>query len=143
MRSAIISLVVSVLGCSGCAGEPRNVLSAHDAGGGQVRVFDANVDQAWQAARAALTWNHAATIEEHRPEGYMLGIAGASGWSWGATMGVWIEPADPGRTGVRVIVSRKLATNVTAQSERGLLDDIAKAIALEMRGLPLPDREPE
>jgi hypothetical protein len=125
-----------------CAGERKDVLSAYDAGKGEVRVFLVSIDQAWDAARAALRWNHAETIEEHRAERYMLGAAGATGWSWGATMGVWFEPADPNGTKIRVVVSRRLATNITAQSEGGLLEAISKAVGFEMRGLPVPAEEP-
>jgi hypothetical protein len=126
-----------------CAGQRKDVLSAYEAEDGEVRVFPVRVDQAWDAARAALRWNHAEAIEEHPAERYMLGVAGATGWSWGATMGVWLEPAGQNGTKIRVVVSRKLATNTTAQSEGGLLDDIAKAVGFEMRGLPLPAEEPE
>jgi hypothetical protein len=135
--------VVLTLGASGCAGERQDVLSAHDAHEGEVRVFNVGMDQAWQAARTALRWNHAETIEEHRAEGYMLATAGASAWSWGASMGVWLESANAQGTQVRAIVSRRLATNITAQSEDGLLDDMAKAVALEKQGQPLPDSDPE
>jgi hypothetical protein len=141
--AARLAFITLALLPSGCAGGRRDVLTAYDAGKGEARIFPVRVDQAWEAARAALRWNHAETIEEHRAERYMLGVAGATGWSWGAAMGVWFEPVDPSGTRVRVIVSRRLATNVTAQSEGGLLDDIAKAVALEMRWLPLPDKEPE
>jgi hypothetical protein len=128
---------------SGCAGERQDVLDAHDARAGLVRVFDVPADVAWAAARAAMRWNHADAIEEHRSQGYMLATAGAQGWSWGATMGVWLEGSGPGGTQVRAIVSRKLAANVTAQSEGALLDDMQKAVELEKRGEVLPDAAPE
>jgi hypothetical protein len=138
----LLSLTLA-LAAVGCAGERQDVLSAHEAHEGEVRVFNVGMDQAWEAARAALRWNHADTIEEHRADGYMLATAGVSGWSWGAAMGVWLEPANAQGTQVRAIVSRKLATNVFAQSEDMLLDDIAKAVALEKQGQALPDTDPE
>jgi hypothetical protein len=131
------------LAAVGCAGERQDVLSAHEAQKGEVRVFDVSMAQAWTAARAALRWNHAETIEEHRKEGYMLATAGISAWSWGASMGVWLEPANAQGTQVRAIVSRKLATNVFGQSEDMLLEDIGKAIAIEKQGRPLPDADPD
>ena len=141
--SGFLLAVLLAISESGCAGEREDVLSAHDAHEGEVRVFNVGMDQAWEAARAALRWNHADAIEEHRAEGYMLATAGVSGWSWGASMGVWLEPANAQGTQVRAIVSRKLATNVFGQSEDMLLDDIAKAVALEKQGQPLPDTDPE
>jgi hypothetical protein len=57
-------------------------------------------------------------------------------------MGTWLEYAGGGGIQVRAVVSRNLATNVTAQSDSGLLDDIAKAIAIEKEGRPLPDAAP-
>jgi hypothetical protein len=135
-------LAALTFGAGGCAGERQDVLSAHEAHEGEVRVFNVGMDQAWEAARAALRWNHADTIEEHRADGYMLATAGLSAWSWGAAMGVWLEPANAQGTQVRAIVSRKLATNVFAQSEDMLLDDIAKAVALEKQGQPVPDTDP-
>ena len=86
-----VLLLALALSESGCAGERQDVLNAHDAHEGEVRVFSVGMDQAWEAARAALRWNHADTIEEHRAEGYMLATAGISGWSWGAAMGVWLS----------------------------------------------------
>jgi hypothetical protein len=131
------------LAACGCAGEREDVLSAHDADEGEVRVFAASMEEAWEAARAALRWNHAREIEEHRAQGYMLATAGISAWSWGASMGVWLEPANAKGTQVRAIVSRRLATNVTAQSEGMLLDDIGKAITIEKQGRPLPNDDPD
>jgi hypothetical protein len=140
---ASVLFLALALAAIGCAGNRQDVLDAHDAHEGEVRVFNVGIDQAWEAARAALHWNHAETIEEHRAEGYMLATAGVSGWSWGAAMGVWLESANAEGTQVRAIVSRRLATNITAQSEDMLLDDIGKAVALEKRGQPLPDKDPD
>ena len=142
-RKGLGVLLLLLAPVAGCAGGREDVLSAHDAHEGEVRVFSVGMERAWDAARAALRWNHAETIEEHHADGYMLATARASGWSWGASMGVWFEPANAQGTQVRVIVSRRLATNITAQSEGGLLDDIAKAIALEKQGQPLPDSDPD
>ncbi len=127
----------------GCAGEREDVLSEHDANGGEVRVFPVGMDQAWAAARAALRWNHADAVEEHRSEGYLFATASMSLWSWGASMGVWLQPANAQGTQVRAIVSRKLATNITAQSEGALMDDIARAISLVKQGQRLPDDDPD
>ena len=145
MKSGFALGLVSCLALAtfGCAGEREDVLSAHDADEGEIRVFAASMDEAWDAARAALRWNHAHEIEEHRAEGYMLATAGMSAWSWGASMGIWLEPANAQGTKVRAIVSRRLATNVTAQSEGMLLDDIAKAVAIEKQGRPLPNDDPD
>jgi hypothetical protein len=144
-RALLAGAAVSILaaGPIGCGGEREDVLSAHDANGGSVRVFDATIDQVWQASRAALRWNHADAIEEHRPEGYMLATAGISGFSWGASMGVWLEPANRRGTQVRVVVSRKLVTNIAGQSEDMLLDDIATAVAFVKSGEPIPEDDPE
>jgi hypothetical protein len=133
---ALVGLLV------GCGGSRQDVLQTARSGGGEVRAYDATMDQIWPAARAALLWNHAAAIEEHRDQGYMLGSAPVTGWSWGATIGMWFEAPSDGRVLVRAVVSRTVATNVTAQSEGGLLDDVAKAVALERQGRPLPE-EPQ
>jgi hypothetical protein len=142
-RAAALPILLLSLASTGCAGEREDVLSEHDANGGEVRVFSVGMDQAWAAARAALRWNHADAIEEHRSEGYLLATASASMWSWGASMGVWLQPANAQGTEVRAIVSRRLATNITAQSEDVLMDDIARAIAIEKQGQPLPDEDPD
>jgi hypothetical protein len=142
-KIALGLVLCAALAAIGCAGEREDVLSAHDAQEGEVRVFAVTMDDAWKAARAALRWNHADAIEEHRAEGYMLATAGASGWSWGASMGIWLQPVNAQGTQVRAIVSRRLATNVTAQSEGMLLDDMEKAIAIEKQGRPLPNDDPD
>lgn len=142
----LVAVATSALICCaaiGCGGEREDVLSAHDANEGTIRVFDGRVDQVWAASRAALRWNHADAIEEHRPEGYMLATAGISGFSWGASMGVWVEPANRRGTRVRVIVSRKLVTNIAGQSEDMLLDDITTALAFVKSGEPIPEDDPE
>jgi hypothetical protein len=140
--SGTVFLVLAMAGY-GCGGSRQDVVHTYEAGGGEMRAYDATMVQAWEAARAALRWNDAGTIEEHPAERWMVGTAGVSGWSWGATMGIWLEPLDAKGTRVRAVVSRRLATNWTAQSEGGLLDDIAKAIDLEKQGQTLPDEEPE
>lgn len=141
--TAALPVLLLTLASSGCAGEREDVLSEHDANGGEVRVFPVGMDQAWAAARAALRWNHADAVEEHRAEGYLFATASASLWSWGASMGVWLQPANAQGTEVRAIVSRRLATNLAAQSADALMDDIARAISLEKRGQPLPDEDPD
>jgi hypothetical protein len=137
------------LAAVGCAGEREDVLSAHEAQRGEVRVFNVGTAQAWDAVHTALRWNHADTIEEHRAEGYMLATAGFWAWNGGGSVGVWLEPANAPGTQVRAVVSRKLSTRVFGDPSRGakaqrmLMNDIGKAIAIEKEGQPLPDADPD
>jgi hypothetical protein len=139
MRTTIIGLCL-VLGA--CAGNRKDVLDAHNAGKGTEQVFDAPLDQAWDASRAALRWNNAQAIEEHRDQGYMIGTAPMQGFSNGASIGVWLSPAGDASTRVRVIVSRAYALNWTGQTESGVLEDMGKAVTLEKAGKPLPEQSP-
>jgi hypothetical protein len=138
-----VAAIATAACTAGCAGTRQDVLSAYQAGDGEVRTYNATFEQTWAAAHAALVWNHAAAIEEHRDQGFMLGTAPAQEWSWGASMGIWIDPADARSRRVRAVVSRTLATNVTAQNETTLLDDMGRALVLEKQGAPLPAESPE
>ena len=143
IRRKITLAVLCTFGASACGGTEQDVLSAYQANDTESRTFQISMGQAWNAAHAALLWNDADSVVEHSTERCMIGIAGFTPWSYGHAMGVWIEPVRPDVTRIRVVVSRALATTVSAPSESSLLNDIERALILEKRGLPLPDSDPD
>lgn len=119
---------------SGCGGGRSNVMSAHNAGKGTDRSFEAPVDQVWNAAHAALTWHHAEMIEEHKDQGFLIGMRPTSLERTGATMGVWIVPAQKESTArARVVISHAALTSI-GETESGFLDDMTKAIGILKSG---------
>ena len=123
---------------TGCA-TVSDVLRSKEQGKGTSKVYRLNADEAWEAAKTVFRWEEAEAIEEHRSEGYMLTSIGESSISWGALMGVWIEPVSKDRTRVTVVVKRKNPAEVlTTVTEAIFHDDFEVAARMKAGGSLTP-----
>jgi len=91
---------------TGCA-TMRDVVRSKERGEGMSKVYPVNADQAWEIAKTVFRWERTEVVEEHRSEGYMLTSSEESLISWGAMIGVWVEPVNNDSTRVTVVVRRK------------------------------------
>jgi hypothetical protein len=96
---------------TGCA-TMRDVVRSKGRGEGMSKVYRVNADQAWEIAKTVFRWERTEAVEEHRSEGYMLTSTEESLISWGAMIGVWIEPVNNNSTRVTFVVRRKSPTEV-------------------------------
>ncbi len=96
---------------TGCA-TLHDVVRSKERGEGTSRVYPVNADQAWEIAKTVLRWERTEAVEEHRSEGYMLTSSEKSLISWGAMIGVWIEPLNNDSTRVTFVVKRRDPTEV-------------------------------
>jgi len=61
----------------------------------------------------------------NRTDGCILAKAGATSWSWGEKIAVFVEVVSPSRTQVEVVSKASLAPNVTARNwENPILNKI-------------------
>ncbi len=127
-------------GCQSLA----DVVEAHGRGEGTTQTYDLSKDDAWRVSYAALRWNGADAIEEHKEDGYMLTSTGMGMFTYGTVMGVWIRSTDPGHSEVSVITKRRVATNmITDLTENGFHDDFRRGMALVRAGQTLPASRPD
>ena len=84
-----------------------DVVRSRERGEGTSKVYPVNADQAWEIAKTVLRLERTEIVEEHRLEGYMLASSEESPVSWGAMVGVWIEPVNSESTKVTFVVKRK------------------------------------
>jgi hypothetical protein len=101
----IMGCLLILICASGCA-TMSDVVRAKAQGKGTSRVYRVNADRAWEISKMVFRFVQAEAVEEHRSEGYMLARIGKSSVSWGAVMGVWIEPVDDDSTRVTVVIKR-------------------------------------
>jgi hypothetical protein len=119
-------------------------ISAHEAGKGVARVYDATLDQTWQAVHVALKWADAGKAEDHPAvsgESYVITNPDTSQDAYNAQVGVWLAPMNPVKTRVSVVV---LGAD-TAQgvpNEEGVQKDIERAVAMIRAGEPIPAKRP-
>jgi hypothetical protein len=106
--------------------------SAHDAGKGTARVYDATTDQAWTAAHAAVTWNHVGAATDHADEHYFV-----TDPTHFDQIGVWLT-AEGDKTRVSVVVIDD--PNLPGPNEEDVQKDVAKAIDLVKAGKPTDKR---
>jgi hypothetical protein len=102
----IMGFLLIAVFLTGCA-TTGDVVRSKERGGGMSKVYPVNAGQAWEIAKTVFYWEGTGAVEEHRSEGYMLTSSGESLISWGAVMGVWIEPVNDDRTRVTVVLKRK------------------------------------
>lgn len=108
---------------AGCA-SASDVVVARNAGDGTTRTFPVPPQVAFAAARDALTSERVDSIHEY--PAHIIADTGMTFSSWGAYVGVFIEPIGPWASRVVVVVKRKLATNIFVPfSEDALLDRMA------------------
>ena len=101
----IIGCLLILICAAGCT-TMSDVVRAKAHGKGTSRVYPVNAERAWEISITVLRSVKTEGVEEHRSEGYMLARIGKSSVSWGAMMGVWIEPVDNDRTKVTVVIKR-------------------------------------
>ena len=137
----MLVLLVVLVWVTGCA-TMADVVTAKDEGTSQ--VYPVSPDQAWEIAKTVLRWEGSDTIEEHRAEGYMLTSSGLNLISWGAVMGVWVDPIDQNQTKVTVVTKRRLSLNIaTTLTETTFHKRFAQAVQLVKAGEPLSRVPPE
>lgn len=126
---------------SGCA-TMGDVMQSKEQG--TAEVYPVTFDQAWTISMTVLRWEGADAIEEHRDERYMLTSSGINLVSYGAVMGVWVDPQPDGRMKVTVVTKRRIQTNVfTTLTESTFHNRFALAVEIVKAGKPLPPKPPE
>jgi len=127
MKNRILKTPLVLIILAGCA-TMNDVVRAKNEG--ERREYPVVCDQAYDIARTIFRNEGSDTIEDHRPEGYMLTSSGANGFTWGAFMGAWVEPVKPGHCLVTVVTKRKMAVNAaTTLTESTFHDRFAQAVA--------------
>jgi len=130
-------ILVCAIGCATMS----DVVRSKEQGKGTSKVYRVNADQAWEIAKTVFRWEQTDAVEEHRSEGYMLTSSGESSSSWGAVMGVWIEPVNDDSTRVTVVIKRKNPTDVLVElTEAAFHEDfeLARRIKGEKTFSPAP-----
>jgi len=107
----IIGCLLILICATGCA-TVSDVVRAKAKGKGTSRVYPVNAERAWEISKTVLRFVKTEAVEEHRSEGYMFARIGKSSVSWGAVMGVWIEPVDDDSTKVTVVIKRINSTEL-------------------------------
>jgi len=110
----------------GCANTLSDLVRSKEEGKGTSKVYNVNVDQAWEIARKVLQWESADDIKENRSEGYMVIQSGDTLFYKVNVMGVWIEPIDQVRSKVTVIAKSKTSVDtILGLSEAGFHEHFA------------------
>jgi hypothetical protein len=122
----IASLVIALSGAA-CASAALDVKSAHEAGEGTVRVFDGTSQELWAAGHAAAKWSPVGAVQDHEAEHYF--VTDPKDFD---QIGVWVEPAGPGKTRVTVVVIDD--PNLPGPNEAGVMKDIDSALTLARNG---------
>ena len=106
-------------------------MRSKEAGEGMSRVYNVNVDRAWEIAKRVSQWEGIGDIEENRAEGYMLIKSGADWYYKGTLIGVWIEPVDKDQCKVTVVTKAKRSADTFRRLGEG---DFHKSFALFVQG---------
>jgi len=121
-RMKIMGFLLIGICLTGCA-TLHDVVQSKERGEGTSRVYPVNADQAWEIAKTVFRWERTETVEEHRSEGYMLTSSEESLISWGAMIGVWIEPVNNDSTRVTFVVRRKNPTELFISVTEAMFHD--------------------
>ena len=125
-RLWIFLVVLSFLILGGCANSFSELVRSKEEGKGTSKIYNVNVDQAWEIARKVLQWEGTGGIEEHRSEGYMVMRSGETLFYKVNLMGVWIEPVDKARSKVTVLTKSKTSVDtILGLSETGFHEHFA------------------
>lgn len=127
LKIAFVATIATALSGAACASSALDAKSAHDAGEGTVRVFDATPQEMWAAGRAAVKWNTFGAITNHEGEHYFITDAKEFDQA-----GIWVEPAGPGKTRVTVVVIDD--PTLPGPNEQGVLKDMDAALTLARNG---------
>ena len=99
-KLGIVLVALSFLILTGCATTFSDLVRSKEEGKGTSRVYQANVDQAWEIAKKILQWERTDEMKENRSEGYMVAKSGST------LIGVWIEPIDKAQSKVTIITKK-------------------------------------
>lgn len=136
----ILPVVLISIVMAGCA-SMSDVLKDKDQG--SVKTYSVKPDQAWEIAMTVLRWEGCEAIEEHKSEQYMLTTVGMNFVSYGAVVGVWVEPSGKGSSKVTVVTKRKMATSLaTGLTETTFHERFAQAVGIVKSGRKLPVEAP-
>ena len=124
MRLHQLTTILIVLGLSACA--TSSSISKSD--GKSFQVHDRSYGDVWNAA--ILTVASVGAIEsQDRYRGEVRGHKGASAWSWGDAVGVFIEPSEESARNFTVtVVSEHVAQGqITGQDFKDTMIEVMKA----------------
>jgi hypothetical protein len=128
MKTLRLAQVASLsLALAACTTTALDAKSAHDAGQGTASVFDGTPQELWAAGHAAMKWNPVGAVANHESEHYFVTDPNEFD-----QVGIWVEPAGPGKTRVTVVVIDD--PNLPGPNEQGLLKDIGTAVTLARNG---------
>lgn len=103
-------------------------------GSGSKRTFPAPFELVWKAVPKAVNDIGLGVVGIDEDEGYVLAESGASAFSWGEKVAVFVEALGPRDTRVEVVSKAAVATNITAKDhESPLLNAIADRIGRTRR----------
>jgi hypothetical protein len=98
-------------------------------GDGSAQAYQVKADQAWDIAITVLRWEGCETIEEHRPDGYLLTTVSQNFMSAGCLVGVWVESINETNTKVTVVTKRRIQTSIaTGLLRRRFKEDLFKLL---------------
>lgn len=123
----LLGLLILMLILSGCT-TLTDARNAKDTG--TFRIFDAPFDSVWAVIPLAATEAGLTVVIENRSEGYILAQRGATFFSLGENVAIFVERADSeARTRVEVVSKRAMATNIFARDWRAeVLDRIQQKL---------------
>ena len=124
---AFVGSLVTALSGAACASAALDAKSAHDSGEGTVRVFEASTQEMWAASHAVMKWNPVGAVQNHESENYFV-----TDPSEEDQIGIWVEPAGPGKTRVTVVVMDD--PRLPGPNEQGVMKDISTALTLARNG---------
>lgn len=102
----------AALATTGCA----TVADARaERGTGVIVVYAASFDEVWSALPAAMKELELKVAADNKTEGYLLAESGASAFSWGERIAVFVERVGTsGGIRVEVVSKRAVGANITA-----------------------------
>jgi hypothetical protein len=110
-KLGVVLVALSFLILTGCANTFSDLVRSKGEGKGTSRVYNVNVDRAWEIARRIFKWEGIDDIRENRSEGYMVIKSGETWFYKVNVMGVWIEPIDKVQSKVTVIAKSETSVD--------------------------------
>jgi hypothetical protein len=146
MRRAIfVGLAMGIAACGAESGA-ESPKSAHDAGRGTARVYQATFDQAWSAAHSVIHDDAGGTPVDYQGEAgeaYVITKADSQSTAYDDTqIGVWVVPMANDEVRVSVVVIGPDSRDVGGPNEQQVQKDIGKAIAHMQAKAPPPEDKP-
>jgi uncharacterized lipoprotein len=118
--------VVLLLSTGGCT----TVYDARDAKGfGIPRVYDASFDTVWDAIPKAMSRWGLDVLDENEQERYILAVKGATLFSFGENVAVFVDKVDDKRTRVEVVSKKAMEINLLARNwEEPILEELSRML---------------